>query len=185
MEKPADFENVQAAGDYETLEVGAYKCIIKKVEELKANNDKTFLKISFDIAEGKYKEFYKRKYQSDTRDPKVWSGIWNVFVLDYNENTSKYFKGLVTCLEASNKGFKFDFEKPELAKDMKIGIVFRDEEFESFDGQILTSAKPFRACVYEKTEEAKIPNKKELKNKDNIIDKEFDSVTSDDDELPF
>ena len=187
MQKPSDFETAQVAGNIELLPVGVYKCKIMKAEPMTSSNGKEFLKIAFDIDEGEYKDFYKKKYQNDTRtmEEKKWSGIWNVFVLDYNGNTSKYFKGLVTCVETSNPDFKFDFNKPELLKDKKIGIVFREEEFEGMTGEIFTSVKAFRACPYDKTEEQQIPRKKEFKREDGSLDAFATTATNDDLDLPF
>ncbi|MFR8144778.1 MAG: hypothetical protein ACLU84_06860 [Clostridia bacterium] len=183
MEKPSDYENVQPITDFETLEPGAYKCKILKVEELKASNDKTYLKISFDIAEGEKTDFYKKRYQADTREDKKWGGVLTIFVLDFENKTNRYLKTLITCAEASNAKFKFDWEHPEKLKDKKIGIIFREEEFEDTFGAIKTATKPFRACVYDKTEEAKIPNKKTLPQKGEAF--ESTSVASDNDDLPF
>ena len=114
MQKPNDFDQAQAAGNIEVLPVGAYKCKIMKAEPMTSSNGKEYIKISYDINDGDYKDFYKRKYQNDSRDikDKKWSGVWTVFVLDYNGNTNRYFKGLITCAESSNKGFKFDFAVP-------------------------------------------------------------------------
>jgi len=69
-------------------------------------------------------------------------------------------------------------------KDKKIGIIFREEEFRDTFGTIRTATKPFRACVYNKTEEAKIPSPKKLKQSGEAY--EGDGVIpSDNDDLPF
>lgn len=183
MEKPSDYENVQPISDFETLAPGGYKCKILKVEELKASNDKTYLKINFDIAEGEKVDFYKKKYQADTREDKKWGGVLVIFVLDFEGKTNRYLKTLITCAEASNINFKFDWAHPENLKDKKIGIVFREEEFVDTFGTVRTATKPFRACVYDKTEEAKIPNKKTLPQQGEAF--ENTEIASDNDDLPF
>ena len=33
-----------------------------------------------------------------------------VFAEDYEGNTNRYFKTLITCAEESNSGYKFDFD---------------------------------------------------------------------------
>lgn len=162
MRKPNNYENTQCVGDYEVLEAGAYKCQILKAEECTASNGKEYIKVSFDIIEGEKKEFYKRKYQNDNREDKKWSGVLVVFSEDYEGNTNKYFKTLITCAEESNTNYKFDFDNVADLKGKKIGIVFREEEFLDTFKQIRTAVKPFRACTYDKTEEQKVPNKKLL-----------------------
>lgn len=183
MKKPNNFENTQCIEDFETLKVGAYKCKIIKAEDCTASNGKEFIKLSFDIAEGEKRDFYKNKYTNDTRENKKWSGVLVVFSEDFEGNASKYIKTLITCAEKSNPNYKFDWDKVADLKDKKIGIVFREEEFLDTFGQVKTAVKPFRACNYNKTEEQQIPNKKVLQSKpQNDL---FNSVPSDNDDLPF
>ncbi len=182
MKKPQGYDETQAYGEYETLPVGGYKCVIKKVVEEETTNGKKYLKVGFDIAEGEYKDFYQKKFENDNRDNPKWSGIWTVFEEGYEPNTTNpKFKGFITSVETSNEGFKFNFKEEELV-NKKVGLVFREEEFIGTDGQVHTGIKPYYAVSYEKAEEAKIPNKKELS--DNQIDKAFDSKIEDED-LPF
>lgn len=186
MEKPAGYDEAQSFGEFETLPAGGYKCLIKKVVCEKSQNGKEFLKIGFDIAEGQYKDFYQRKFENDTREDKKWSGIWVLFTEGYNPGTTNpKFKGLITSVEASNPNFKFNFDEQTLV-NKKVGIVFREEDFEGFDGQVHTSVKPFFAVSYDKAEEAKIPNKKELS--DDVLDKIYEAqaeASADNDDLPF
>ena len=181
MNKPAGFDEAQSFGEFETLPAGGYKCLIKRVVCEQSQNGKEFLKIGFDIAEGQYKDFYQRKFENDTREDKKWSGIWVLFTEGYNPGTTNpKFKGLITSVEASNPNFKFNFDEQTLV-NKKVGIVFREEDFEGQDGQIHTSSKPFFAVSYDKAEEAKIPNKKEVKPKGDA----FEFSTSNNDDLPF
>lgn len=186
MEKPAGYDEAQAFGDFKTLPAGGYKCIIKKVVCQKTENNKEYLVIEFDIADGEYKDFYQEKFANDMRPEPKWSGVWTVFTEGYNPGTTNpKFKGLITSVEASNSNFKFNFDEKTL-ENKKVGLVFREEEFLGvLDGQVHTAVKPFFAVSYDKAEEAKIPNKKQLS--DNQLDQAFDSVASaaDNDDLPF
>ena len=186
MEKPAGYDEAQSFGEFETLPAGGYKCLIKKVVCEKSQNGKEFLKIWFDIAEGQYKDFYQRKFENDTREDKKWSGIWVLFTEGYNPGTTNpKFKGLITSVEASNPNFKFNFDEQTLV-NKKVGIVFREEDFEGFDGQVHTSVKPFFAVSYDKAEEAKIHNKKDLSV--DVLDKIYEAqaeASADNDDLPF
>ena len=185
MEKPQGYDEAQAFGEFEILPAGGYKCLIKKVVCEKTQAGKQYLKIGFDITEGEYKDFYQKKFDNDTRSPeeRKWGGIWTVFTEGYNPGTTNpKFKGLITSVEASNNGFKFNFNEQELV-NKKVGLVFREEEFEGQDGQVHTSVKPFFAVSYDKTEDAKIPKPKILAEKGEAFD-DFTTVSSDDD-LPF
>ena len=186
MEKPQGYDEAQAFGEFETLPAGGYKCTIRKVVCEKTTQGKEYLKIGFDIAEGEYKDFYQRKFDNDMRSPeeRKWSGIWTVFTEGYNPGTTNpKFKGLITSVEASNANFKFDFDEQKLV-GKKVGLVFREEEFEGQDGQVHTSVKPFFAVSYDKAEEAKTPNPKKLAEKGEAFE-EFASASDSNDDLPF
>lgn len=184
IKKPGNFENTNAYGDFETLEAGGYKCIIKKVEVSETSNGKQYLKVSYDIADGEHKDFYKNKYLNDQRPDKKWSGVWTVFTEGYEPNsTSTKFKGFTTALEESNTGYKFDWDETKL-ENKKIGLVMREEEFETQMGEVKTAVKPLYAMSYEKVEEAKIPTPKKLPEKgDSFVAN--DSIEDDSDDLPF
>lgn len=189
MNKPEGYEEAQAFGEYETLRAGGYKCLIKEVVCQKTTNGKEYLKLAIDIAEGEFKNFFQRKFDNDTREDKKWSGTWTVFIDGYKPGTTNpKLKGLITSVEASNNGFKFNWniENNEQAlKDKKVGIVFREEGFVGTDNLIHTAIKPFYAVSYDKAEEVEIPNKKEVS--DSQFDQAFDSVaaSADNDNLPF
>lgn len=185
MEKPQGYDEAQSFGEFETLPAGGYKCTIKRVACEKTQAGKEYLKLAIDILEGEFKDFFQKKYDNDTRDEKKWSGVWTVFTEGFNPGTTNpKFKGLITSVEASNPNFKFNFDEKTL-EGKKVGLVFREEDFLGQDGQIHTAVKPFFAVSYDKAEEAKIPNKKELG--DNQYDQAFDSAASaaDNDDLPF
>ena len=185
MNKPQGYDEAQSFGEFETLPAGGYKCLIKKVVCEKTQAGKEYLKIGFDIAEGEYKDFYQKKFANDNRDNPKWSGIWTVFVEGYKPNTTNSrFKGLITSVEASNEGFKFDFDEQKLV-NKKVGFVFREEEFEGQDGQVHTAVKPFYALSYDKVEGTKIPNPKKIPEKGEAFEDFVNSVEKNDDDLPF
>ena len=185
MKKPVGYDEAKAFGEFETLPAGGYKCLIRKVVCETTKNGKEYLKVGFDIAEGKYKDYYKNKFANDTRTEPKWSGIWTVFTEGYKpETTNPKFKGLITSVEASNDGFKFNFNEQELV-NKKIGLVFREEEFEGTDGQVHIGIKPFYAVSYDKAEEAKVPNKKKLPEKGEAFEDFVNSADINDDDLPF
>ena len=90
---------------------------------------------------------------------------------------------MITSVEASNTGFKFNFNEQELV-NKKVGLVFREEEFLGIDGQVHTAVKPFFAVSYDKAEESKVPAPKILS--DQQYEAAFTSkIASDNDDLPF
>ena len=184
MERLNGWENTNCYGDFKSLKAGAYKCKILGVEELKSTNAKKFVKISFDIADGEFENYFADKYTNDNRTDKKWSGIWNLFLAGYEEGTiNTKFKGFITSIEKSNVGFIWDWNEQKLANQF-VGIVFRDEEFKAQDGSIKSCAKPFYAVPVDEIDKVKIPEPK-------LLDGEFGSISNDSfepsagDDLPF
>lgn len=187
MEKLNGWENANSFGDFKTLKPGTYKCIIKGVEELISTNAKKFVKISFDIADGEFKNYFADKYMNDTRAEKKWSGIWNLFLEGYEPGSvNTKFKGFITSIEKSNVGFIWDWNEQKLTNQV-VGIVFRDEEFKADDGSIKSSAKPFYAVPVSDIATVKVPEPKLLNVQLGSTSMDFNNYTDtlQGDDLPF
>lgn len=128
------YNTATAITGYKTLPCGAYICEIKKAEEiLGKNGNSDSLKISFDICEGEYKDFFADKYKADDREDKKWSGIVMVWLPkdDGSEKdgwTANRFKTIMTAIEESNKGYFFDWDEKKLT-GKKFGAVFVEDEY--------------------------------------------------------
>ena len=187
MERLNGWENANSFGDFKSLKAGTYKCIIKGVEELISTNAKKFVKISFDIAEGEFKNYFTDKYMNDTRTEKKWSGIWNLFLEGYEPGSvNTKFKGFITSIEKSNLGFIWDWNEQKLTNQV-VGIVFRDEEFKADDGSIKSSAKPFYAVPVSDIATVKVPEPKLLNGQLGSASMDFNNYpdTLQGDDLPF
>jgi hypothetical protein len=102
---------------FEKVEAGGYVCGIYAVEDVP---EKEYLKISYDIVEGEKKGFYsKLKKEKDWELP--------MFIASYKESALPFFKGTITSVEKSNKGFKFDNDETKLV-GKKIGLVLFEKE---------------------------------------------------------
>ena len=148
MNRPADFDNVQAYGDFKPLPAGGYVCRIMGVEETAAKSSGApMIKISLDIAEGEYKDYFANMYRNDTRADKKWNAgaIVNQLVYDTNGNnsTNRGFKTFCTAAEESNPGFKIQWGNTFAAcfKNKLIGVIFRREEYMGTDGKTHWSTK--------------------------------------------
>ena len=103
FDKPAGYDEVQAGGDFTPIELGGHKLVIKKLEECKASNGNSYLKVSFDTAQDdKQPNYYTEQYKNDTRDNKKWGGVATIFPTDREGKTSKTFKQFCTSIERSN-----------------------------------------------------------------------------------
>jgi hypothetical protein len=108
--------------------VGGFICQIMAVEDVP---DKEYLKVFYDIAEALSPEqeefvgmYTKRKQERQFEYPST--------VVSYKENSLPFFKGFVTALEASNKGYQFDSDETKMV-GKKIGFVIAEEEYEGRD----------------------------------------------------
>ena len=135
MKKIENWDNIEARGmeDFKTLPIGAYECkIINAVENHNEQSGKTTLKVMIDIASGEYKDYFKKRYDSNTAIDRRWDNNATKYLAFEGENTS-YFKGFITCVENSNVGYKWNWEESTL-RDKKIVGVFQYEEYEKQDG---------------------------------------------------
>lgn len=147
MNKPQDFDTTPEYSGSKQLPAGGYVCKIMKVEETTAQRTGAqMLKISLEIAEGEYKNFYADKYRADTRTDKKWGCVANQLVYDSNggNTTNRGFKSFITCAEKSNNGFKTQWGNNFAAcfKDKLIGVIFRREQYIGNDGNKYFSTKP-------------------------------------------
>lgn len=148
MQKPADFDNVQAFGEFKPLPAGGYVCRIMNVEETNAKSSGApMIKISLDIAEGEYKDYFANMYRNDTRANKTWSysAVVNQLVYDTNgsNSTNRGFKTFITSTEESNPGFRTVWGAGFSAcfKGKLIGVLFGREEYVGTDGKNHWSTK--------------------------------------------
>ena len=115
--KKLNLDKVQEFTPFEKVEAGGYICGIYAVEDVP---EKEYLKISYDIVEGEKKGFY-----SKLKKEKGWE--LPMFIASYKESALPFFKGTITSVEKSNKGFKFDNDESKLV-GKKIGLVLFEKE---------------------------------------------------------
>lgn len=115
--KKLNLANVQEFTPFEKVEAGGYICGIYAVEDVP---EKEYLKISYDIIEGDKKGFYTK-----LKKEKGWE--LPSFIASYKETALPFFKGTITSVEKSNKGFKFDNDETKLV-GKKIGLVLFEKE---------------------------------------------------------
>ena len=135
MKKIENWDNIEAKGmdDFKALPIGAYECkIVNAVENHNEQSGKTTLKVMVDIASGEYKDYFKKRYDSNTAIDRRWDNNATKFLAFEGENTS-FFKGFITTVENSNVGYKWNWEESTL-RDKKLVGVFQYEEYEKQDG---------------------------------------------------
>ena len=196
--KDYGFDRNNAVQDFERLPKDAYILKIMNVKFEEGAGDKSDkLKLQIDVAEGEYKDFYKKQYEADTREDKKWRGTFEIWCPknDGSEKDSWTKKTFDTCLAAiedSNPGFRFDGVHEETLKGKIVGgIVFR-EDYEK-DGKVYEHYKFNRRLItVDKVRNRtwKAPQDKILAQPTNTVTTNGDGMVPvntsvDDTELPF
>ena len=122
-----DWNKVEEAKEFEPLKEGGYVAVIKNAED---NPDKEYLRISYDIAEGEFKNYYENLYKAK----QFWGGN---FYRSYKDSAKGFFKAFLNAVKQSNVGFVFNNDETNL-RDKFVGIVLSKEEYVGNDGTIKT-----------------------------------------------
>lgn len=124
---------------FDQLPKGAYVCKIMHLEEATSKKGNPMIKIYFDIAEGDYKDFYKKQYEADTREDKVWSYDATHYLTIPTEGClpfiTEQWDTFWANIEDSNNGFVFDGDEKK-AEGKTFGGIFRIEQTEANNGNI-------------------------------------------------
>lgn len=133
MKKISGYDKIQESGSFKKLSPGGY---VVKILDVTDVPDKEYLKVSFDVCEGKDKDFFANEYKNDTREEKRWPNAGS-FVRSYKEKALPMLKGFTTAIEKSNKGYTWDFDEKKL-KGKIVGLVLGEEEFLNSSGKLRT-----------------------------------------------
>ena len=137
MKQYRGFNRNDTYKDSERLPVGGYVLKIMDAKEVTSEWGNTLL-ISYDIAEGDFKDFFTRNYKSQTGEDKKWKGVYRLRVPkdDGSEQdawTTRRFNTVIVNIEESNQGYFWDWDERKL-KGKLIGGLFNNKEYE-FNGR--------------------------------------------------
>lgn len=166
LNKPNNYDEIQVNQDFEKLELGGHKGIIKKVEEYTSTiSGNTSLKVEVDTAsDDKQPGYYQEQFDNNTNMDKKWStGATKYVSLKQEENCLKMLKSFITAIENSNNGFVYDWNKDiDQLKGKKVGLVFGLEEYQNQEGNTKTATKLVQFRSIDKVDNVKIPKVKLL-----------------------
>lgn len=111
------------------LPIGGYVMKIQDVryeEGTDGNSDK--IVVAYDVAEGDYKDFFKKQFEENANEDKKWKGKAIIYVprddgSKKDEWTQNTFAKWTAAFEDSNDGYKWDW-KEEKWKGLLVGIVY-------------------------------------------------------------
>lgn len=139
MRKFKNYEKTETYSNTPKIPAGVYQIVIKKATPVKAPWGQEQLQISFDIAEGEYKDFYLNKWNAEKDSAKrTWGGTYNIDIPDDSgseddQKRMRKFKTLILNIEDSNESYVWDWDEKKL-KDKKVGMIYGDEYY-SFTGE--------------------------------------------------
>lgn len=113
---------------FERLPKGNYVCKILNIREGKVYGSKDGIIISFDIAEGEYKDFYKKQYAANTSEDKKWPWVAEYQLVipteggDSRDTTN--WDTFWANVEDSNNGYVFDGDEKKVV-GKTFGAAFR------------------------------------------------------------
>lgn len=160
MKKFAGYEEARTNEfeNRERLQLGPHRCKIieAKVVQLKTQDGKIFdqLQLKIDIAEpDEQAGFFNRKFQEDAKVDALkakWKGYYTLTVPEDNSEQfiKDNFKTLITSVEKSNPGYKWNWEENTLVGKELCG-VFGLEEFVNLEGNTIS----FTRCRFVRSTE--------------------------------
>lgn len=160
---------------------GGYAVKITRVEDME---DKEYLRIEWEFADGEFKGANKETFTA--------FGFWPYsFVRSYTDKALRFFKGFKTAVENSNPGFVFTNDPQSLVGKF-IGVVLAEEEYVSKTGEVKTrlyvaeqrSGKAIREGDFKVPELKKLDPSK-LQNSNAYTAPTLTPIDEDDGDLPF
>lgn len=160
-----NYDAVKAYTETQQLPKGGYVLKVLAAELETTSKGGYAVKISFDVAEGLFKDFFKVQYKENTSEDKKWKGVTRIYIPSDSdpEWAQRRFKTTMGAFEDSNEGFHFAWDETKL-KGLLIGGVFNLKEWE-YEGKTgwATHFKSFYSVDAIRNEKFKIPEDEPLK----------------------
>lgn len=124
----------------EPLPEGAYVAVIKAAKIIGAEPNETLV-LRVDVAEGPYEGYFLKRYKHDSEksngkyEPR-YKGDYRVYIYNpennknrmYPESDKRKFESTIGCIEKSNPGYKWDWNKDSLVGKI-VGINMQGDDY--------------------------------------------------------
>ena len=196
IRKPKDWDNVKAFGQSQKLPKGAYICKIMGAEVI-WNGDG--IKVSYDIAEGDYKDFFANDYRNQTGEDRFWKGSFVLYVPKEDgsrkdELTKRRLRTFTDHLEDVNSGYHFDWDEQKW-KGKLFGGLFRIRQsrgkndpskvYDNLEPNSFTSFENIRSGNFTLPDDYLIEDGKAAPAKGPSVNDFVNAVGSNEEDLPF
>lgn len=153
-----DYETTKSYGDIQVLPKGGYVLKIMGAEVC-SNSIGQYVKISCDVAEGEYENFFANEYRNQQSEDKKWhcNYLLNVPNDDGSERdgwTKRRFKTVIEAIEEANPGYHFDWDEKKF-KGKLVGGLFNEREYQANDGSVKRASNLAQLCAVEKIRSGK------------------------------
>jgi hypothetical protein len=188
MRPISNYDSVQATdGEFKRPGNGGYILEIVDVKDVPLDpmtQKGDYLKISYDICYGDFKGYYSKQNER-------FGGDWFAnFIRSYKEKALGMFKHFTNCVEASNNGYKWNWNERSLVHKI-FGAVLQEEEYQKSDGSVgvRLTVKEVKTAKQIMEGDFKVPQTKKLERTENsgYSQPNYAVVNVDglDDDLPF
>ena len=151
-------ENRHNGGNFEPLPKGNYVCKILAVSDHKSSTGKDMIKIAFDIAEGPYTDFYKKRFDEDDRPEKKWPADAVHYMTIPTDGCEAFITDAWDTfwgnVEDSNNGYVFTGDEQSV-KGKTFGGIFRIEQTE-YRGKIYDHTRLFKTNISQNIRDGKV-----------------------------
>lgn len=120
-----NLDNVKAADEYKDVTAGGY---VAKIMDVEVNQEKQYLRLMLDIAEGEFKDYYTDLYERKD----FW--LLNLY-RSYKQKALPFFKQFIDAVQASNPRYKWNGDETKLINKL-VGIVLQEEEYTKSTGEM-------------------------------------------------
>lgn len=193
MNKPNEFDNTQAGGDFIPVNLGGHYAVIKNVTERETKNGDPMVVVSIDFDKkdeqvGYFTDMFKRDVRPDKKYP---NQATNYITTEYGGKCTRGFKAFIKSFADSNglteDKIKWGEDFAAQFKNKKIGVVFGNVE-ETYNGETKMRRKIRWFCDYNKVQYQAVPPDKLEKTTTPKASTETDDgfmKVEDDEEIPF
>lgn len=178
ISKPTNYDSLNENGATRKLPMGGYVCIIRKVTD---NDEKKYLEIEYEVAEGEYKGIAVDTYEAWGR----WSHSFRVY---YTDKAMWRFKRFITRTEQTNPNFTFDWNNVNCLVNRGIGLVIGYRQAWGKDGSLKEYLDVQDFCTATEVRDGKLPKQpevREVKDAPPAPKMEEDTSSFEDSGLPF
>ena len=188
-----DYNETPEYTDFKKLPPGAYEVTIIRADD---DKEKNTLCILFEISSGEFSNYFHEKFADDKKafgNTAKFKGVYRLFYPnggEYDKNSKRKMKTALKLICDQNN-LSIDFTQiwdGALLKGAKIGMIFRDQEWE-WDGKFGITAQPYKLISLDdlKSGNFTIPEPKLLNNNSSVVPDTNDFVNIPDtgEDLPF